>query len=115
MIDVLVEFESKEAALAARADLLPLYERLFVVQRAGGSIQTLVPPGSDASPLTNRIDWYEEVVFQSSDMDAFIAEWELLEALTENPETHEAWEIVLTLAQRCRENPDSTLQFFGEE
>lgn len=70
-----------------------------------------LPPGS---LMLRGIDRYQDTTFNGTQLEFFLAEWELLASQIANPEDKAAWEKVKAYAKQCVDKPHCYLKFIGD-
>jgi hypothetical protein len=64
-------------------------------------------------PVLRGIDPYGSTVFNHSQMDSFLEEWEKVRERARDESQAEAWQKVKDMATACKEDRDLCLKFVG--
>jgi len=81
----------------------------------GSLLFPLFPPRDDPSyPFLTSIDPYENTVFNGSQMERFLAEWDYVVAQARSEVEKEIVEAVRRMASRCQREVHTYLKFYGD-
>jgi len=73
----------------------------------------LPAPGEKSFVLLSGVDPFGKTVFNHTQMDAFLQEWELAKDRVRDESQMEAWTKVKQMAEACRQDRDLYLRFVG--
>jgi hypothetical protein len=89
-------------------------KRLDEAAPVGAALNRLLPFGNSSFPLLGFIDPYGNTIFNGTQMQTFLPEWDALVQGVMNEQDLEFLHKVRAMAERCKAEPHIFLRFIGD-